>query len=412
MQKKPSRTRDTGTEKESGTANVPAKGRSATENEASKLEGGASRTGKPYGESVRKANRPPARQHSVWCALSDEFRSVLVCVRHPDGADAASQDAPRARNDGLGITVVDSRSAAELVFYDPDGYICNRVSIAFRAPVTVLEVEEFLPGCKYEGGIRHCQVMLTESVGLDVSVRFVSRESSGLHVEPAASNRAVGGFAPFVVGPTRFNLLSVVNRRPVDGVLRFRVSCGDRNLEDRVEVPAFGSRLLDIAPIAAPLIGEHGERDASGYVRYGCSQGQEFGVQLIEGRYSRESMVHSTTELTQGHYTTEPRATVARPSSLAGARDASAAGTPHVPLQTAIHPALGAQRPAVLQAHSARLQAHSARTQVHPAPAGQSHAARPEQSPMARPEQSQVARTEQGTDTAAAEGALFLGSVG
>ena len=176
-----------------------------------------------------------------------------------------------------------------LTVFDADGEIVNEAALEIEpGRVGIFELEQFLGGCKLEGGLKHAHLEVVSPPGCRHLCRMHSRSGASLHVEAAALSSHRSVFFPLRFARGHDTIVCFVNRGAEPAVVKMRLFVGSRNPESFLEVPAFGARMVSLGSEFGEFVGG-GEADiGQGYVRISAKGGADLGVHLIERVIARD----------------------------------------------------------------------------------------------------------------------------
>ncbi|MCB0334668.1 MAG: hypothetical protein KDD62_00140 [Bdellovibrionales bacterium] len=177
----------------------------------------------------------------------------------------------------------------EYSLYDADGSQINSGGIAFPfANTGVIELGPLLGKCKLESGLKHAQFCITSPHGCGHLVRLIGKEKASILHPLIEIHEQASNFVPLSVGPSAQNLANVVNFSDSDTQVRLRLFIGKRTPEHVVELPAYGSRSVNIENAFADYLPD-GVGSTIAYLRISSKDSAKVGLQILEIKENGES---------------------------------------------------------------------------------------------------------------------------
>ncbi|RMG41454.1 MAG: hypothetical protein D6719_08530 [Candidatus Dadabacteria bacterium] len=172
---------------------------------------------------------------------------------------------------------------SSLRFFDPDGMLCNQAQVEFKSgAVGVMELAQFIEGCKLEAGLKHAHLEVTSPPGTRHLLRVHTREGAAVVGEPVKIKRNKGAFYPVTFAADRSALLCFVNSGNSEALVKCRLYVANRTPETLLTVPPYGSRVISLKAEFIDYIAERESMLIPGYVRLTTKSPDLIGVQLLE----------------------------------------------------------------------------------------------------------------------------------
>jgi len=168
-------------------------------------------------------------------------------------------------------------------FYDSDGALFNEVVIDFnQGAVGILELEQFLGGCKIEGGLKHAHLEVRSSPGASHYCRMHTRSGACLVGEAQAVSFRKATFFPIYLAESRSVLLTLVNHTTSVGNVRCRLYFGKRLPEMSYDIAPLGCRVISINTEFMDYLGGEAALNTLAYLRVSSTSDFDCGAQIIE----------------------------------------------------------------------------------------------------------------------------------
>lgn len=173
--------------------------------------------------------------------------------------------------------------------YDADGEVVNDLSVEVEpGRVGVFELEQFLGGCKLEGGLKHAHIEVNSPAGTRHLCRMHARSGVSLHAEATELSHLRSVFFPLSFARGVDSVVCFVNYSTEPATAKLRLFVGSRNPEMFVEIPGRGARVVSVAADFGEFVGG-GEADLGpGYVRLSTKGDARLGVHLIQRLAARD----------------------------------------------------------------------------------------------------------------------------
>lgn len=175
-----------------------------------------------------------------------------------------------------------SSITSRLFFYDADGKLINDSSLETSSgAVSMLELDQFLGGCKLESGLKHAHLIVRSPAGTGHHCRIQGREYAAMLGEPFRISAAKAGFFPVTFSTDRSNLLTLINYSMEEANLRCRLFLGKRCPEVVWSIPALGSRVINIEVEFREYAEAKEGQQLQAYLRV-TTKSNGLGAQLVE----------------------------------------------------------------------------------------------------------------------------------
>jgi len=176
-----------------------------------------------------------------------------------------------------------------VTLFDADGGLVNEFTVEVEpGRVGVIELDQFLGGCKLESGLRHAQMRVVSPPGTRHVCRLHGHAGARMIAESSRITRHRSVFFPVVVAPQVDNVVCFINVGDEAAVAKCRLLVGNRTPEAFVEVPAHGARLLSLAAEFGELRGAGGGDGAQAYVRLSTKGDAILGAQVLQRVFARD----------------------------------------------------------------------------------------------------------------------------
>lgn len=188
---------------------------------------------------------------------------------------------------GEGLDVRSPPSRVQL--FDADGGLVNELALEVEpGRVGVIELDQFLGGCKLESGLRHGQMRVASPAGTRHLCRLHGRTGASFQEGASRVTGQRSVFSPVVLATNLDNIICLVNRESRPAIARVRLLVGNRNPEAFIEVPADGARLVSVAAEFGEFVPAAGVEAVQGYVRLSSKGEADLGVQVLQRAIARD----------------------------------------------------------------------------------------------------------------------------
>jgi hypothetical protein len=237
-------------------------------------------------ESARTPWRRTAEQSSsvasFWVSTFPFFESTLFVA--PPFVDRSAC--------GAGEETTGTFVASSVTLFDADGGVVNEFTVEVEpGRVGIVELDQFLGGCKLESGLRHAQMRVVSPPGTRQLCRLHGRAGAQIVEESSRLTRQRSVFFPVRLAPQLEHVVCFINLGGEPAVAKCRLLVGNRTPEVFVEVPANGARLLSLTTEFGDFGAGGGGDGAQAYVRLSTKGDAVLGAQVLQRVVARDERV-------------------------------------------------------------------------------------------------------------------------
>ncbi|MCB0354862.1 MAG: hypothetical protein KDD64_15110 [Bdellovibrionales bacterium] len=174
-------------------------------------------------------------------------------------------------------------SRASLRIFDADGEIINEVQLVFESSeLSVLEMEQYLEGCKLVQGMKQAHLEVATSPGITSAVRLIAGEASSFSAPLIELAKDDFHFLPVSFSENRSNFALLVNFGETEAEVKCRLYRDKRKPEELVRIPPHGTRVVALEVDFVEHAGSVAHQASQVYLRIGLRSGSRVGVQVLE----------------------------------------------------------------------------------------------------------------------------------
>lgn len=174
-------------------------------------------------------------------------------------------------------------SITKLSFYDCDGELCNQANLIHEnSVVQSIELDPLIVGCKIESGFRHANMIVeNEDPQTNCFLRLAGSVRAFTSLPVTMIAQGSSGFFPFALNDGQSHILALLNSSSNSSQVKCRLYIGNRNPEETIEIPAYGTKVVHIEStfqeVCLPVLGT----GTQGYIRITSRTQAQCGVQLL-----------------------------------------------------------------------------------------------------------------------------------
>lgn len=172
----------------------------------------------------------------------------------------------------------------ELKFYDPDGNLFNSAKINVpNNELLAINLAPFMSSSKLQAGLKHARLEVIGCNQLLSCIRLYAKDTQDVLEPIRFISLAKADFYKLHFSIDRLAYLAITNPGNEE-VVRLKVFTAKNEIEVKLEIPAYGARVYEVASLFPKLIALREEKSFPGYLRLVTRSKVELGVQFYEQR--------------------------------------------------------------------------------------------------------------------------------
>lgn len=182
------------------------------------------------------------------------------------------------------LVVVSSsqKESLSIKLFDSDGEVANELVCELSKFPAIVSLEMLMAGVKMDSGFKHGRLEVQHSPSAELHLHLHSNPSATILPVPTALMPGSNFFMPVSFGAGKTPLLTFVNSRNEEAVVKLRLFCGNRMPELMVSVPAAGSRVVALGTEFSEYTAFSADKEVHGYVRLHLKTDGAVGVGFLE----------------------------------------------------------------------------------------------------------------------------------